>query len=359
MATTHKIIHNLRKERKKMKKIFSYLLITVMIGSAISNVEITKAQDTHESPVRVYSPENPGVEFDEKYLDLKNIDVKVEEGKVVCDTTDIAIQEEFDEILSESDELEGSIIESIQDSKQLVGIITVTAGVEEVYQNVGGKPVCVSSELVSPFDNDDILNQTISPYTNTSFVSGYGTQTSIGSGYETKGNLVLSFGVYKTTPTSYASEYYLMGIADWTNGLIAGENTPANGDDYLGLYWGGNFASKDKNITIQVSNGSLKPDLIKNSSYLAGSSANKAVVYGFTEFIAGERPSTLDIAAVSATLYKNTLTGNGNETTFSAKYIHTYQSTVGSITISNPSGFTLSSCDKQWSLVAEVDEIKY
>lgn len=332
-----------------MKKFLSCLLITVMMCSAVSNVEITKAQDTQESPVRVYSPENPGVEFDEKYLDLKDVDVKVEEGKVVCDTPDVAIQEEFDEILSESDELESSIIESMENSRQLVGIITVTTGVEEIYQNVGGELICVSSELVSPFSNDDILNRTISPFS----------KTSVGSDYDTKGNLVISFGVYKTTPTSYASEYYLVGIADWTNGILAGENTPANGDDYLGLYWGGNFASKDKKITLQVSEGSLMPEVIKNSSYTAGTSANKAVVFGFTEFVGGPRPSTLDIASVSATLYKNKLTGNGNETSFSAKYIHTYQSYDGSITISNPAGFTLSSCEKQWSLVAEVDEIKY
>jgi hypothetical protein len=36
-----------------------------------------------ESSVRVYSPENSDVEFDEKYLDLKDTDVNVEDGKVV------------------------------------------------------------------------------------------------------------------------------------------------------------------------------------------------------------------------------------------------------------------------------------
>ncbi|MCI9080569.1 MAG: hypothetical protein HFH68_16960 [Lachnospiraceae bacterium] len=61
---------------------------------------------------------------------------------------------------------------------------------------------------------------------------------------------------------------------------------------------------------------------------------------------------------------KNKLTGGGNTTSIVAKYIHTYQSITGAINISLNkdgfgTGFALSDCPQQWSLVASLSGIKY
>ncbi|MCT4687869.1 hypothetical protein [Vallitalea sp.] len=61
---------------------------------------------------------------------------------------------------------------------------------------------------------------------------------------------------------------------------------------------------------------------------------------------------------------KNTPTGNGNSTTVALKYIHTYQSAKGTISINaSPSGigtgFTLQDVSKQWNIVAYITNINY
>jgi hypothetical protein len=64
------------------------------------------------------------------------------------------------------------------------------------------------------------------------------------------------------------------------------------------------------------------------------------------------------------TLSKVTMTGQGNKAEAVLKYIHTYQSASGSISItpgaSGVSGsFSLSSVKNQWSLVCTVFGIPY
>lgn len=93
--------------------------------------------------------------------------------------------------------------------------------------------------------------------------------------------------------------------------------------------------------------------------YKAEHEPNAGLVWGFSEAY----PS-MDYLNAFITLKKNKLTGGGNTTSISAKYIHTYQSSVGTISIDLNQegfgiGFTLSNCPEQWSLVASLSGIKY
>lgn len=104
----------------------------------------------------MYSPENPEVLFEQSYLDLANADISAKNGDVVCYATDDQTKEIFNELVSNSHNLEESIVENISDSKQLIGILTAKVGVEEIYEiSEEGAPVCVSSKLQAPFEDSE------------------------------------------------------------------------------------------------------------------------------------------------------------------------------------------------------------
>ena len=154
------------------------------------------------------------------------------------------------------------------------------------------------------------------------------------------------------------NRYWLNGNAKWDgfNVLYSPKQNPATGQDFFGFVWGGDFAytAVDANATWNV--GSAAPITLSDIE------PNAALVWAFEEYGTSTSDAAVYVedANIQATIYKNTLTGNGNETSCVLKYIHTYQDTVGNISVSasGPS-FSLGSTSQQWSVVLSYEEIEY
>lgn len=230
-------------------------------------------------------------------------------------------------------------IHDIEKRNTSVGEVDATVFVEEIYDNVTG--TCIDSKLLS---KDEVERIGIE-----SFKEGKAVKSSIYPGTtETYQQLQLTFTIPSQPATN---KYNLRAYAKWSGG--SGVSGPASGDDFIGFAWGGGFDYSGASISGRTtSNGSM-------SFYASDAVANAGKVWGFNE-----NSPKMDYLNAYITLNKNTQTGGGNTTSFMTKYIHTYQSTVGSVSITAGatgvgSGFTLSSCSRQWSLVADLSGIRY
>jgi hypothetical protein len=339
-----------------MKKVINIFLVVVMVILSITSYNVSYAESNNESKFRIYSPEFPNVDFDTNYVDLENVNINIRNNEIITDSNDENTLQKFDQILDNTDGLEESIINAENQSKKLIGIVTAKTLVEETYaQDESGNTICSSSKLMSPDDN-------ISTLSNSKLYLPIGSNVATTLSTEPvqvyKYNLTVTLGVYESTSSTYAVYYDVIGIADWDPDTIStsySSKNPAVGDDFIALYWGGSLSSKNKSLTLQSDSAQ-----IENSAYVSDSTANAGIVWGFSELYTNVNEAySLDIATAQATLYKKTKTGD--ETTVAMKYIHTYQSVVGSIDLI--AGVlpvvTLSSTDKQWSLVAEYDGVAY
>lgn len=232
-----------------------------------------------------------------------------------------------------------------------MGTISATVFVEETYGYVDGKLAVINSRLLFReeveavgVDNFDDINSLAVPQAATN----------------KKGKLTLTFsGTYSTSGNSVSCD--LSGNAHWSgwDTLGGNSNMPAAGEDYIGVTWAGEFSEKTKKASGTANNGSA----ITVRS--VDSSANSGRVWAFDDLIYGNKINyyAQDIN-LAMTLSKVTMTGQGNKAEAVLKYIHTYQSASGSISItpgaSGVSGsFSLSSVKNQWSLVCTVSGITY
>ena len=219
--------------------------------------------------------------------------------------------------------------------------VTATVYVKEVYQEIDGKQICIDSTLLSKSEVQNIGKE--------NFKNAQITRSSIYPGTsEVKEQLTL-----RLTIPSQASqnERDLRIYASWNGG--SGKYGPAPGDDFVGFIWGGEFDYYAESIS--GLNATKNPMIF----YKADHEPNAGMVWGFKE-----AAPFMDYLNAFITLKKNKLTGGGNTTSISAKYIHTYQSFAGTISINLSQegfgiGFALSDCPQQWSLVASLSGIKY
>lgn len=222
------------------------------------------------------------------------------------------------------------------------GVASVaTVYVQEVYNVVDDEMVCISSRLLTKEEVDEIGKD--------NFDGSMITRSDLYPGtVETKEKLTLNFSIPSQPSTN---KYNLRAYAKWNGG--SGKTGPASGDDFIGFAWGGGFDYSSASI------GGKNVWDTDMDFYAADAVANAGKVWGFDESF-----PVMDYLNAYITLSKAKTTGGGNTTSFMAKYIHTYQSAVGSISISASTsgvgvGFTLSSCANQWSLVADLSGIKY
>lgn len=237
-----------------------------------------------------------------------------------------------------SPEFPNAYIETSDDQNSVsllndIKITEVTVYVQEIIDNESNS--CISSKLLSKEEIDVLkasdINNAIYPRTTSTYQ---------------KLKLIFSIPSQSSNNT-----YDLHAYAKWSGG--SGISGPAAGDDFVGFAWGGKFDSFSRSISGRTIAGSSM------SFYSADYIANTGCVWGFNE-----SAPQMDYLNAYITLNKNTLTGGGNTTAFVAKYIHTYQSSVGNISLSVTSsgvggGFTLSSCPKQWSLVTTLTGFQY
>lgn len=130
--------------------------------------------------------------------------------------------------------------------------------------------------------------------------------------------------------------------------IYSGQNNPAVGSDYMGITWSGGYQPNYTNAWVWYQLGDSEAPI-----YLSDAVPNAGRVWEFNEYYGGNYKLYLAEGAASVRLNK-TDSDAGKEVAF--KYIHTYESAGGSISISASSGgigagFSLSNVSKQWSLV--------
>lgn len=172
---------------------------------------------------------------------------------------------------------------------------------------------------------------------------------------QTKKKLELGLNVFQDDEAG--KKYTLKSYANWGTVDPDASTGPSVGEDLLGFAWGGEFDFKDQYITGGYLDGNNT-----NVTYTpAAHIPNVAYVWSYDELLKINREFAVGSATFAQiSLVKNTLTGNGNTTSFMCQYIHTYEETSGSISVSTEdAGLSLSNVSKQWSLICTVSNIKY
>lgn len=169
------------------------------------------------------------------------------------------------------------------------------------------------------------------------------------------GKLSIFLVVYKDS----SRNYYAYGTADWENGVYSGGiNGPAAGYDFLAITWGGGGELKNTDRSIS---GAYQ----YNQGNISFSRAQSDTYCGYCwQFNETKGAYFADYIDCYAKLQKTYSTYKGKETNIRLTYIHTYQSTVGSIPFQGGSsgvaaGVSLSRCDKQWQIEIDVPWIYY
>lgn len=281
-------------------------------------------------------------------------------AKNVSDTPSVeAFSEEFPNAYIESTYVPASAqsLTSNDDGSEIVGYVEATVYVENTYQNVNGEVVQTGSRLLSEEEVLEIGKE------NFGSGSAQNYPAPLAEWEEQKPKGKLTFRCFVMKYNTGTNRYQLFGGGVWENsGSLFNKDLPAEGDDYIGLTWGGDYSLDVYNADATWNIGT------RFTPTLSDAVPNSTLVWRFSEYNppAGGFPSSyVNNVSCWANLRKNTLTGNGNTTSFLAKYIHTYEATQGSVSISGSltgggsAGFTLSNVSQQWSLVCMVNNIPY
>lgn len=240
---------------------------------------------------------------------------------------------------------------SLDDETIQLDTITATVFVEESHAIDSNGEVYVSdSRLLS---KEEVDNIGIDNFDNIN------TMATSRAAKNTYGKLTLTFsGTHSISGKSVSCN--LTGNANWDFGAFtSAEKNPAVGKDFMGITWSGSFSTN--------SSSCLATDLIGNVTHptMVDSISNGGRVWSFNESLVEDHFANYNKnIKATMTIKKNTMTGNGNSAEAVLKYIHTYQQTVGNVSMSVGSdsvsaGFSLNNVDKQWSLVCTVTGIPY
>lgn len=251
------------------------------------------------------------------------------------------VKEEF-EVYSEEFPDAYIITESVaNDEKTRTGVsneLKATVFVEETLEVVDDEITVTDSKLLSKDEveaigEDEFENIDNSEITKENFNVSR-TQT-------TRGKLTLYMAVLDYARVSAGFEWSGFDV------INSGSNNPAVGADYMGTAWSGGYQVADQNAWVWYQNDANAP------IYLADAVPNASRVWSFNEYYGGSYKLYTATGALRTYLNKGNAPA-GKEVVY--KYIHTYESAQGNISISASSsgvgaGFSLSGISKQWSLV--------
>lgn len=181
-----------------------------------------------------------------------------------------------------------------------------------------------------------------------------------------RGKLTLTFsGSSSVSGSKVTCE--LTGNASWSAGpgLFNGETNPSDGSDYMGVVWSGGFTCTSATIDATCNMQGIEPEVLN----MCTSIPNVGRVWEFTEawdvLVLGQHTNAyLTSIDIDATITKNNMTGGGNTAEAVLKYIHTYGTANGSISIEASAdnvggGFSLESVGDQWGIVCTLTGIPY
>lgn len=317
---------------KEKVRLLSALLLIVMLASSISIPAFAKEVNVGDSidvTELVYSEEYPDAYIESEFVrvdPLMQTRVATPDGKTVVGYVDAtAYVEDTFTYLEEEDEY-------VQTDSRLLNKEEVDAiGKENFLESSSQVPVATR---IGPMDEET----------------------------KSRGTLSIRFTVYQYG--TGGNRYQVTLIGTWERSFWDGTGSeyPGLGDDYVGLYWGGQFDYEGYNADAMYAGG--QPHI---TPYLCDAIPNNGLVWSFLEY---QRPTGTQVNEIIervscwSDVEKNTLTGGGNTTSFVGKYIHTYTAAKGSISFSASSGgvsagFSLSGVSEQWSLACTIPGFPY
>lgn len=334
----------------RLKRVVSLTVIVTVLFSIIlvpakSNAaEMFSNDELDELSVNVFSEKFPDAHVEQETIYINEKDILLEKGKVINNTSSKKVEELVKDI-NDSSLLE-DYKNNINQGNTLVASVKGTVYVKEKIETVDDIPEIVESKVLSYEEiPKELLDNTVSSYL-------------IGTDSDTYYKLTLRLNIFKGTDTS--TRYILAGFASWGTGL-PGKTAPAKGDDYIGFTWGGGFDYSRQGCVVESSE-----PRVSLANRVVDYIPNGGIVWGFEEY-----KSTLNYGPVYAKkttigthLNKRSLTGGVNTTSVVLKYIHTFSSTKGSISISPGSekvagSITLQGVKDQWPLAVSVSGLRY
>lgn len=339
-----------------MKKILSVIISMSLIFSCsfatvyadLDETDLIENTTISEDDIQVYSEKFPNAHLETKVTDLSKDGISISNEKLVTTSTDPRVRKIVGEI-NKNNIVLNETKSHLEAGRQMIASVSVTAYVNEKYKKVNGELECVESKLLSDNEVKALKNEYgVSPLA----------LSLVGDDYDTNYSLTLNLNVYSGSGTE---RYVLAGTATWREGNTNAAGMPSKGEDYIGYSWGGRFDFTKYDCIVSPNNTAVKLEPRK-----VDYRANAGIVWGFPEYKYHLNYGNIYAKTVSTglTLKKNTLTGKGNTTGVGLKYIHTYETTKGSIglnigTESVAGSFTLTGVDKQWPLVVNVNGLKY
>lgn len=331
-----------------MKKIAVMLLTMVLVLSLVSP---TLAQGPAVN-ARVTSLEFPDAYILTEMVDSKQIKISPDGEKISITGVSDETQDYMRDVIIDNPELRNTLITN---KGQIARIVSATVFVEEEYKVVGDDVVITNSRLLS---QEEVEAIGISNFTDLASQKVEISPQSVAG--NSRGKLSITFTCNTLSDSNYAAKYQLKGKASWSgfDTVYNSTNNPAVGEDFFGFAWGGDLTSTSPSASATWNGGGSQ------SIYMSDAAANAGTVWSFEEFRGGAYMIYVSPANIGLTIQKKVLTGNGNTTQAILKYIHTYQTVSGSISITANSsgvgsGFTLSSTSKQWSIVCTMSNIAY
>ena len=298
------------------KKFVSFLMaIMIVFASSVSAMAYENGTSSGDTPdyFIVYSPEFPDVEIEATYTAVP-------------------------QPMSRS---------ATDDEPYVLGYVDANVYCIETHEVVNGEDIIVDSKIVTKEEFDAF---------------GTGIQPLMSSEERTASKELLTI---RFTEMGYSTgnRYQLTANAEWAPPSItypgsASSHAQVSTEDLIGITWGGEFNGSTQGGVVQYFEGQMDTPMssLTQTPTLSSFDLNKGYVWSFYE--AWLRPNNHRFEGHIMTfceISKNVLTGGGNETQFGMQYTHTYGTITGSlsasISLSGPSlGFSLSNCDKQWSV---------
>lgn len=243
--------------------------------------------------------------------------------------------------------------QNFNESSGSLGSVSATVFVEESYDIIDGKLTVTNSRLLSEDEVKAIGEENFLDFNSN-------TPAPLKTATTSRGKLTITFsGVYTKQNGGVSCD--LTGTAGWAKPDLIGSssNNPTPGEDFLGVTWFGSFTAHDISIS---GSDNMHQDL---DIYPSDSVPNGGRVWSFEESIVHPKYSTYaSNIDLSLTISKNKLTGDSNTSEAVLKYIHTYSSVDGGISITpgtdtSAGSFSLSNTKDQWSIACTVYNIPY
>ena len=327
-----------------MKKIILILLVIALIftNSPVNAQNQKINDDTGSLDFSVFSEEFPNAFINSEVQYFNRDDFILKDGVLFNNSNNEKINKFISNVNNNSNLLD-EYKTNIENGNYLKATITATAYVEELPVNINNSLSIVESKLLTYEDIQKIFIQ------RNSF---------IGNDENSYYKLTLRLNVFEGT--YYPTRYIISGVASWSSTGL-GVSSPAKGRDYMGFTWGGSFDYSNSGCVVESSEPNVPIE-----GTVVDYIPNSGIVWGFNELTGSLNygPVFANRITIGTHLNKRTLTGNGNTTAISLKYIHNYEGINGSISISAGSDnfggeIQLIGVNKQWSLAVSVSNLRY